>query len=156
MKIFVTGSAGFIGFHLCQSLLKNNFKVYAIDNLNNYYDPQLKKNRLKKLKKNKNFFFYKCDLSNQSKIQNIISVQKIKFIIHLAAQAGVRFSIKNPKSYLDSNIVGFFNILEISRKNKIKHLVFASTSSVYGKSSTFPLNEKGNTDQPLSFYAATK
>ena len=144
MKIFVTGSAGFIGFHLCQSLLKNNFKVYAIDNLNNYYDPQLKKNRLKKLKKNKNFFFYKCDLSNQSKIQNIISVQKIKFIIHLAAQAGVRYSIKNPKSYLDSNIIGFFNILEISRKNKIKHLIFASTSSVYGKCTTFPLNEKIN------------
>ena len=156
MNIFVTGCAGFIGYHLCHSLLKRNFKVYAIDNLNNYYDPQLKKDRLKSLIKNKNFFFYKCDLSNQSKIQNIISAQKIKFIIHLAAQAGVRYSIKNPKIYLDSNIIGFFNILEISRKNKIKHLVFASTSSVYGSSNTFPLNEKLNTDRPLSFYAATK
>ena len=156
MKIFVTGCAGFIGYHLCQSLLKSNFKVYAIDNLNNYYDPQLKKDRLKNLKKNKNFFFFKCDLLNQSKIQNIILLQKIKFIVHLAAQAGVRHSIKNPKTYLDSNIIGFFNILEISRKNKIKHLVFASTSSVYGRCNTFPLNEKFNKEQPLSFYAATK
>ena len=156
MKIFVTGCAGFIGYHLCENLLKSNFKVYAIDNLNNYYDPKLKKDRLKNLKKNNNFFFYKSDLLHKTKIQNIISVHKIKFIIHLAAQAGVRHSIKNPKTYLDSNIIGFFNILEISRKNNIKHLVFASTSSVYGRSNIFPLNEKFNTDQPLSFYAATK
>ena len=100
MKIFVTGCAGFIGYHLSQSLLNNNYKVYAIDNLNNYYDTKLKKDRLNNLKKNKNFYFYKCNLSNLNKINNIISVQKIKFVIHLAAQAGVRYSIKNPRSYV--------------------------------------------------------
>ena len=156
MKIFVTGCAGFIGYHLCDKLLKDNHFVYAIDNINNYYDVSLKKQRLKNLKKNKKFIFYKYDLSNFKKINNIVSENKIKKIIHLAAQAGVRYSFTDPKTYFNSNLLGFFNILEISRKNYIKHLIFASTSSVYGDNNKFPLKEITSTENPLSFYAATK
>ena len=155
MKILVTGSAGFIGFHLSKKLLKNN-EVFGIDNLNNYYDINLKKDRIKILKKNNNFKFYKLNLLNKKKINFVIKKFNIKYIIHLAAQAGVRYSIKSPKSYFKNNLEGFFNILEISKENKIKHLIFASTSSVYGENKKFPLNESFNTDNPLSFYAATK
>ena len=156
MKIFVTGSTGFIGYHLCNNLLHQNHTVYSIDNMNNYYDVLLKKKRLQNLKKNRKFFFSKIDLDNITKINKIINDNKIQFIIHLAAQAGVEHSIKFPKKFMKSNIIGFFNILEISRKNKIKHLIFASSSSVYGNKDKFPLNEKFSTDHPLSFYAATK
>ena len=156
MTILITGSAGFIGYHVTKKILNKNIKVIGIDNINNYYDINLKKNRIKDLKKNKKFFFYKVDLSNYKKIDNIVKNKKIKIIIHLAAQAGVRYSIKNPRIYFKSNLEGFFNILEISRHNNIKHLIYASTSSVYGDSKKFPLSEINRTDEPLSFYAATK
>ncbi len=156
MNILVTGAAGFIGYHLTFRLLNNKINVIGIDNVNQYYDTKLKKDRIKLLKNFKNFNFYKVDLINYKKIDNIIKNYKIKYIIHLAAQAGVRYSIKKPKSYFKSNLEGFFNILELSKNNKIKHLIFASTSSVYGNSKKFPLKEETNTDRPLSFYAATK
>ena len=156
MSILITGSAGFIGYHLTEKHLKKNINVIGIDNINNYYDTKLKKNRINELKKNKKFKFYKIDLCEYKKLDNVIKKNKIKFIIHLAAQAGVRYSIKNPKIYFKSNLEGFFNILEVSRHNKIKHLIFASTSSVYGDTKKFPLNENNRTDHPLSFYAATK
>ena len=156
MKILVTGCAGFIGFHLSVLLLKKNVKVIGIDNINDYYDIKLKKNRIKILKNYKNFTFYKFDLINKKKLNSVVLKNNIKTIIHLAAQAGVRYSIKNPNSYFKNNLEIFFNILEISKQNKIKHLLFASTSSVYGENLTFPSKEKDNTDKPLSFYAATK
>ncbi len=155
MNILVTGCCGFIGFHLCLKLLNNRDKVYGIDNLNNYYDLKLKKNRLKILK-NKKIQFRQIDIINKAKLNKFIKKNKIKIIYHLAAQAGVRYSIFNPRTYFDNNLRGFFNILETSKENKIKHLIFASTSSVYGKKKVFPLKETDNTDQPLSFYAATK
>ena len=156
MNILVTGSAGFIGFHTTVKLLKNKINVVGIDNVNKYYDTRLKKNRIKSLKNFKNFNFYKVDLTQYKKLDNIIKKYKIKYIIHLAAQAGVRYSIDNPKSYFKSNLEGFFNILELSKNNKIQHLIYASTSSVYGNSKNFPLKEENNTNLPLSFYAATK
>ena len=156
MNILVTGAAGFIGYHLTLKLLKKKINVVGIDNINKYYDTKLKRDRIKSIKNFNNFTFYKVDLVNYKKIDSIIKTNKIKYIIHLAAQAGVRYSIKKPKSYFKSNLEGFFNILELSKNNKIKHLIFASTSSVYGNSKEFPLKEEINTDLPLSFYAATK
>ena len=157
MKILVTGSAGFIGYHLSLFLLKNtNNSIYGIDNLDNYYDVRLKKDRLKILKKYNRFVFYKLNIKNQKKLEDNFKKNKYSCIINLAAQAGVRYSIQNPSKYFESNLLGFFNILEASRKINIKHLIFASTSSVYGYSNNFPLSETDNTDKPLSFYAATK
>ena len=156
MKILITGVAGFIGFHLSRKLLLSKCKVFGIDNLNKYYDINLKKNRINELKKYSNFFFYKIDLLNSDKINRIVQINKIKYIIHLAAQAGVRYSVQSPDIYFKSNIEGFFKILEVSRKNKIKHLIFASSSSVYGNNNKFPLYEYMNTDKPLSFYASSK
>ncbi len=156
MSILITGAAGFIGYHLSKKILNKNTKVIGIDNINNYYDINLKKNRIKELKKNKKFLFYKIDIYEYKKLNDIVKKNKIKYIIHLAAQAGVRYSIKNPRTYFKSNLEGFFNILEISRHNNIKHLIYASTSSVYGDSKKFPLSEINRTDKPLSFYAATK
>ena len=158
MKILVTGCAGFIGYHLCHKLLTNKrYHVYGIDNLNTYYDVNLKKNRLKILLKFKNrFYFNKVDITNNKKISKIFLNNKYDYVIHLAAQAGVRHSINYPDVYLKNNINGFFNILECCKRYKIKHLIFASTSSVYGSNKNFPLKETNNTDQPLSFYASTK
>jgi len=156
MKILVTGVAGFIGYHLSKKLINFKYDVYGIDNLNNYYDVVLKKDRIKELKKNNNFYFSKIDLINKNKINKILKENNIKYIVHLAAQAGVRYSIKNPGVYFKSNLEGFFNILELAKNNKVKHLIFASTSSVYGDNSKIPLVENMNTDKPLSFYAATK
>ncbi len=156
MKILVTGCAGFIGFHLSNYLLSNKIQVCGIDNLNNYYDVNLKKDRLKILNKNNKFLFYKLDLANKIKLNNIIKKNKIKIIVHLAAQAGVRYSIQNPKTYFKNNLQVFFNILEVSKLNNINHLIFASTSSVYGENSNFPIKENEDTSRPLSFYAATK
>ncbi len=156
MKILITGAAGFIGYHISKKILNKNYLTIGVDNLNNYYDVRIKKNRIKELKNYKNFKFYKIDLNQKNKLNNLIKKYKIKYIINLAAQAGVRYSIQNPETYFTSNIQGFFNILEVSRINNIKHLIFASTSSVYGNNSNFPLKENMNTDKPLSFYAATK
>ena len=156
MKILVTGCAGFIGFHLSKKLLSSKKKVYGIDNLNNYYDNKLKKNRLKELNKYNNFNFFKINLKYFSKVNNIIRDNKIKVVIHLAAQAGVRNSIDNPKSYVESNLLSFFNILDSCKKNNIRHFLFASSSSVYGDDVIFPSKENSSTDKPLSFYGATK
>ncbi len=158
MNILITGIAGFIGYHLAEKLSKQKkiTKIIGVDNLNSYYDVNIKKNRLKNLKINKKIFFHKYDIKNKSKINKLIKDYKIEIIIHLAAQAGVRYSISNPNKYFDSNIKGFYNILELTRKNKIKHLLLASTSSVYGDCKKFPIKEEFDTDKPLSFYAATK
>ena len=157
MRILVTGCAGFIGYHLCKDLLINNKNsIFGIDNLNNYYDVTIKKNRLKKLKVNKKFFFYKIDIKNEKKLKNFFEKNRFDVVIHLAAQAGVRYSIENPKTYIQNNINGFFNVIDLSTRYKIKHFIYASTSSVYGNTKKFPIKETDNTDFPLSLYAATK
>jgi len=156
MNILITGSAGFIGFHISKKLLSQDHTIVGIDNLNDYYEKKIKLDRNKILKSYKNYFFKKTDLNNYKSIENLVIKYKVKKIIHLAAQAGVRYSLKHPGIYFESNLKGFFNILEISRNNNIKHLIFASTSSVYGDSKTFPVAENENTDHPKSFYAATK
>ncbi len=156
-SILVTGCAGFIGYHVVNKLITiSKFNIIGIDNINNYYDVSLKRSRLRKLSNNKNFKFFKLDINNKKKISHLCKQYNIKYIINLAAQAGVRYSIENPKTYFDSNLKGFFNILEISREIKIKHLITASSSSVYGNQKKFPIKEESNTDCPLSFYAATK
>jgi UDP-glucuronate 4-epimerase len=157
INILITGCAGFIGFHLSKKILENkNYNVTGIDNINNYYDIKLKKDRLKILSSKKNFSFKKIDITNQKKINLSFKKNKYAVVINLAAQAGVLYSIKNPDTYLKNNIEGFFNILVASNKFNIGHLIFASTSSVYGLANSFPLKENDNTDKPLSFYAATK
>src|SRR6056300_92074 len=156
MKILVTGSSGFIGFHLAYNLLKKGHIVIGIDNMNNYYDVELKKRRLKILKQNKHFFFKKTNLENTQQIKRIFKKFKPKIVIHLAAQAGVRYSIKKPKVYLNSNIYGTFNIIEASHEIKVKHLLMASSSSVYGANKNIPFRETDKTDTQLSIYAATK
>ena len=157
-NLLITGCCGFIGFHLTQKILitKKNINLFGIDNLNNYYDIKLKTERLKKLKTFKKFTFSKIDIKNEKKLENYFKKNKINRVVHLAAQAGVRFSIINPDEYFKNNIYGFYNILKISNKYKIKHLIFASTSSVYGNAKTFPLKEDMQTDKPESFYAASK
>tara|TARA_B100000401_G_scaffold115197_1_gene75177 strand:+ start:2462 stop:3427 length:966 start_codon:yes stop_codon:yes gene_type:complete len=157
MNILITGCAGFIGFHLSFKLLKNkNCKVIGVDNIDNYYDVNLKKKRLKELNKNKKFSFYKINITNNNKVSDLFKKKSIDCVIHLAAQAGVRYSIEDPSKYLDTNIVGFFNIMEQCKENKIRHFLFASTSSVYGDNKNFPLQEHDINNKPLSFYAATK
>jgi UDP-glucuronate 4-epimerase len=156
MKILVTGAAGFIGYHLSSILLKNNHHVYGIDNLNNYYDVSLKLSRLKNLKKKKNFYFEKIDLINYKKLNSLFKKNNFDIVINLAAQAGVRHSIKKPFDYFKSNLLGFYNILEITKKFKIKKFIFSSTSSVYGNDKRFPLQENRGSNHPIQFYAATK
>ena len=159
--ILVTGSAGFIGYHLASKLALRNCNVINIDNLNNYYDIKFKKERLKKLSqifknKKKKFIFKKIDLSKKKNFFNIFKKYRVKKIIHLAAQAGVRYSFKNPRVYAESNLIGFFNVLEACRLYNVKDLVFASSSSVYGESKIFPFKEKDIKNNPLQFYASTK
>ncbi len=156
MKIIITGSSGFIGFHLSKLLLEKGNSVHGIDSMNNYYDVNLKKSRLKILIKYKNFSFSKANLENSKQIQNIFKRFKPKIVIHLAAQAGVRYSIDKPKVYLKSNIDGSFNVIESSHKIKVKHLIMASSSSVYGANKKIPFKEIDKTDTQLSIYAATK
>lgn len=141
MNILITGCAGFIGFHLCAALLKKNINVHGVDNINHYYSPKLKKLRLSLLKKEKNFKFSKLDISDYSQLEKVFKTQKFNIIINLAAQAGVRYSVINPREYVQSNILGFYNILELSRINKIKKIFYASSSSVYGDHKKFPLKE---------------
>lgn len=155
-KILITGAAGFIGFHLSNLLLNKSFYVIGIDNLNDYYDPNLKRDRLEILKQKKNFIFYKVDLNNKKEINKIFEIHRPEYVINLAAQAGVRYSIKNPYAYIDSNILGFMNILEACRNYPVKHLLYASSSSVYGGNKVIPFSTNHNVDHPVSLYAATK
>ena len=155
-NILITGCAGFIGFHISKKLLQHNYFVIGIDNLNSYYDVKLKKSRLKILKLNKKFKFYKGDIRNLKTLTKIFKEKKFSKIIHLAAQPGVNYSFVNPKSYIDNNLIGFANILELAKKIKCKHLIFASSSSVYGLNKKYPLREVDNVDHPISTYAATK
>ena len=155
-KILVTGTAGFIGFHLVQRLLKQDNQVVGIDNLNDYYDPQLKIDRLNQLEGKENFKFFRLDISDRAGMSNLFSEQGFDSVVNLAAQAGVRYSLTNPYAYIDSNILGFLNILEGCRHHQVKHLVFASSSSVYGANTKMPFSVHHNVDHPISLYAATK
>ncbi len=172
MKILVTGAAGFIGFHLCNHLLKEGHEIVGLDNLNNYYDPKLKFDRLKQLgiargqvqdwnhvgksAHQSRFSFIKLDLQNKDELKALFETHKFDIVCNLAAQAGVRYSIENPDLYVASNVVGFLNILECCRSEKVAKLVYASSSSVYGNSSEVPFKETQTVDQPISVYAATK
>ena len=156
MKILVTGAAGFIGFHTSRVLLDKEHEVIGFDNINEYYDPDLKNSRLKILKQYPNFKFHKKNLEDKEAIENVFKEDSPKRVIHLAAQAGVRHSLKHPETYVQSNLVGFFNILEGCRRYKVEHLVYASTSSVYGLNTKYPFSTKDNTRHPVSFYGATK
>jgi len=156
MTHLVTGSAGFIGFHLTKRLLEKGQEVVGADNLNSYYDPQLKKARLTILKKFPRFSFYQLDIANMVDFENVFTENKIDKVCHLAAQAGVRYSLENPHIYEQSNMVGFLNLLELMRQYKVKNLVYASSSSVYGGIKEIPFKEEAKIDQPVSLYAATK
>jgi UDP-glucuronate 4-epimerase len=156
MKILVTGAAGFIGMHTCLSLLKRGDEVVGIDNLNDYYDVRLKEDRLKQLSAFTNFSFLKLDITDNVGMSELFTCQNFQRVIHLAAQPGVRYSLKNPLAYIQSNLVGFTNILEGCRHHKIEHLVFSSSSSVYGANTAIPFSVNQNVDHPVSLYAATK
>ncbi len=172
MKILVTGAAGFIGFHTCLKLVSQGHEVYGIDNINDYYDPKLKFDRLKELGLNQaetklfnnevqsakfnSLRFSRVDLIDNESIDNLFKQEQFEVVCNLAAQAGVRYSLENPKAYIDSNISGFLNILEACRNHKIKHLVYASSSSVYGENKKVPFETTDNVDHPISLYAATK
>lgn len=163
MKILVTGSAGFIGFYVTQALLKSNHEVVGIDNLNDYYDVDLKQARLhvlnqlcKELKLENNYQFLQMDIANRAQVEEIFKEHQFDRVIHLAAQAGVRYSIENPHAYVDSNLVGFVNVLEGCRQQKAAHLIYASSSSVYGMNTKIPFSTEDRVDYPISLYAATK
>ena len=155
-KILVTGAAGFIGFHLSKQLCESNWEVVGLDNLNSYYDVSLKNNRLKLLLPNNSFKFHKLDLVDRDSIKKLFEEEKFDYVVNLAAQAGVRYSLENPHSYVDSNLSGFLNILEGCRHNAVKHLIYASSSSVYGANTKMPFSVHDNVDHPVSLYAATK
>ncbi|TVO54349.1 NAD-dependent epimerase [Denitromonas halophila] len=156
MKVLVTGAAGFIGMHASERLLARGDEVVGLDNLNDYYDPQLKRDRLARIEPHSNFRFVKMDVADREGIEKLFADEKFDRVIHLAAQAGVRYSIENPHAYIDSNIVGFMNILEGCRHNKVQHLAYASSSSVYGGNTKMPFSEHDSVDHPISMYAATK
>ncbi|MBI5814499.1 MAG: NAD-dependent epimerase [Nitrospinae bacterium] len=155
-RILVTGAAGFIGFHLCSRLLKEGASVTGLDSLNDYYDVNLKKARLAILKENPSFEFMHLKLEETDGMEKMFSTRKFRTVVNLAAQAGVRYSLENPLAYVSANLVGFGNILEGCRLHGVEHLVYASSSSVYGANKTFPFSEKHNVDHPMSLYAATK
>lgn len=155
-RILITGVAGFIGMHTAKKLLSDGMTIFGIDNLNDYYDVSLKESRLQEISDFKNFTFRKCDLSNLKLINEIFDSFKPDYVIHLAAQAGVRYSLENPHAYINSNIEGFLNILEACRQFPVKHLVYASSSSVYGANTKIPFSEKDGVDHPVSLYAASK
>ena len=156
MRVLVTGAAGFIGSHVARKLLDRGDEVFGIDNLNSYYDPQLKRDRLLLLEPYNQFKFEKLDVSDCEAMQALFSAHTFDRVVHLAAQAGVRYSLENPHSYISSNIVGFINVLEGCRISNIEHLVYASSSSVYGANERLPFSVSANADHPLSLYAATK
>ncbi len=155
-NILVTGAAGFIGFHLSKRLMQDGYRVFGLDNINDYYDVRIKHDRLEQLKDHDHFEFHKTDLANQDDLDRIFSEQSIDAVVNLAAQAGVRYSLINPQAYVNSNLVGFVNILECCRHHQIKHLVFASSSSVYGANTKMPFSVHHNVDHPVSLYAASK
>jgi len=156
VKVLVTGAAGFIGFHLSKQLLEQGNTVIGLDNLNDYYDVSLKEDRLAQLKPFPNFKFYPLDLADRAGMENLFAQESFEVVAHLAAQAGVRYSLQNPHAYVDSNLVGFMNILEGCRHAEIQHLVYASSSSVYGANQKIPFSVEDNVDHPVSLYAATK
>ncbi len=155
-NILLTGAAGFIGSHLAKRLLSAGCKVTGLDSLNSYYEVSLKEARLKELQKYDNFTFIKADISDKAAVDKIFSDLKPDVVVNLAAQAGVRYSIENPQAYIDSNVTGFFNVLEACRANPVQHLVYASSSSVYGNSEKVPFSVDDRVDNPISLYAATK
>jgi len=155
-KVLITGSSGFIGFHLSTLLVEKGYQVIGIDNFNTYYDIKLKEDRLSLIQKYNNFKFYKVDLKDKQSIDNLFSNHKPDYVINLAAQVGVRYSIENPYAYADSNLIGFINILEACRNYPVKHLLYASSSSVYGGNKVAPFSTNHNVDHPVSLYAATK
>lgn len=156
MKVLITGVSGFIGFHLTNLLLNKGFDILGIDNMNEYYDGKLKKDRLEILKNKNNFNFFEIDIKDKISLDKIFENEKPDYVINLAAQAGVRYSITNPYAYVDSNLIGFVNILEACRTYPVKHLIYASSSSVYGGNKTTPFSPEHNVDHPVSLYAATK
>ena len=156
MRVLVTGAAGFIGMHVCRQLLDRGDLVVGIDNVNDYYDPSLKRGRLNQLKDYDRFSFHTCDLANAEHLANIFKDFQPQRVINLAAQAGVRYSLENPAIYVQSNLVGFANVLECCRQHFVEHLVYASSSSVYGTNAKIPFSTEDRTDNPVSFYAATK
>ena len=155
-NVLVTGAAGFIGFHLAKRLLADGYQVVGLDNMNPYYDISLKEARLEGLKKEANFRFFQIDLCDRSQLENLFARQGFEVVVNLAAQAGVRYSLENPYAYVDANLVGFINVLECCRQRTLKHLVFASSSSVYGANTRMPFSVRHNVDHPVSLYAATK
>ncbi|MCC6598417.1 MAG: NAD-dependent epimerase [Alphaproteobacteria bacterium] len=155
-KVLLTGAAGFIGFHYTQRLCAAGYDVLGIDNLNDYYDVSLKDARLKQLEPLANFSFQKCDLADRAAMEGVFTAWQPEIVVNLAAQAGVRYSLQNPQAYLDSNLQGFLNILEGCRHNGVKHLLYASSSSVYGANTKVPFAVSDNVDHPVSLYAATK
>lgn len=156
MKVLVTGAAGFIGMHVAQRLLARGDTVIGIDNLNDYYDPALKHARLAQLTPHTDFRFELMDIADRPTMANLFQTEKFDRVVHLAAQAGVRYSLQNPHAYVDSNLVGFVNVLEGCRQNAVQHLVYASSSSVYGGNTKMPFAEDDSVDHPVSLYAATK
>lgn len=155
-RVLVTGAAGFIGSHLSRALLKQGYQVFGLDNLNNYYDVQLKKDRLKWFDDEPNFQFVQLDLADREGMANLFTEHHFDVVVNLAAQAGVRYSIDHPHAYADSNLVGFLNVLEGCRAQKVKHLLYASSSSVYGENKKIPFAVEDRVDHPISLYAATK
>jgi len=155
-KILITGSSGFIGFHLSKKFLDFGYSVSGIDNMNNYYSKQLKEDRNSILKRHENYVFFKSDINDSEALHNILSQEKPDLVVHLAAQAGVRYSIDNPHVFVRDNIGGFVTLLEACNKNQIKNLLYASSSSVYGNANKFPISEDNVTDKPLSLYGASK
>lgn len=156
MKILITGAAGFIGYHLSNLLLCKGCQIIGIDNINSYYDPKLKESRLACLKEKDNFIFHKMDIKDKSSLDEIFKRYRPDCVINLAAQAGVRYSITNPYAYVDANLIGFMNVLEACRNYPVQHLLYASSSSVYGGNKNVPFSTNHNVDQPVSLYAATK
>ena len=155
-RILVTGSAGFIGYHLCQSLLDDGYTVHGVDNINSYYDPTLKQARLRQLQSHTNFSFNKLDISISAELNKVFEDFKPQKVVNLAAQAGVRYSLENPQAYIESNVVGFMNILECCRHHDVEGLIYASSSSVYGGNEKIPFSVDDRVDRPISIYAATK
>lgn len=155
-KILVTGAAGFIGFHLCKRLLSEGYSVVGLDNVNDYYDVDLKEDRIRHLEKFEHFRFKRQDLQDREKMSGLFEEYKFEYVVNLAAQAGVRHSISHPFDYIETNVTGFLNVLERCKDHQVKHLVFASSSSVYGANTSMPFSVKHETNHPISLYAATK